>query len=80
MNYSTLYPGHELLTVSQNDRGRPWRKQIVMESFTYLIKQNSKFLQFFILDPTSCVTVTQSSLQGTRASGLLVQSQSGCGY
>ena len=57
--------------LSQNDRGRPRRKQIVMESFTYLIKQNYKFA----LRP-----VKQSSLQGARGSGLLVQYQSGCGY
>ena len=49
-----------------------------MESFTYLIKQNYKFVRFFIslvLRP-----VKQSSQQGTRASGLLVQYQYGCGY
>ena len=64
--------------LSQNDRGRPRRKQIVMDSFTYLIKQNYKFVRFFfslVLRP-----VKQSSLQGARASGLLVQYQSGCGY
>ena len=35
--------------LSQNDRGRPRRKQIGMESFTYSIKQNYNFVRFFVI-------------------------------